>query len=154
MSGGAGSSSGNGSGNSNTPSGQPAANGNSSENLEESKKATDLVLDYLRNQEKNPNPELLEQMNWTDNDLRDFLQRWQAMKERAKVGSTEDRKRYEEALESLGLRSRGPRAANSSGQTRRNSGLGENNAVQNIPDEYAEMFHQFKKNLGRSKTDR
>lgn len=46
-------------------------------NPNDAKKATDLVLDYLKRQRQQPDPELLKEMNWTEQDLRNFVDRYQ-----------------------------------------------------------------------------
>jgi collagen type III alpha len=40
--------------------------------------STDLTLDYLRRQREQPDAELLRELNWTQKDLRDFLDRYQS----------------------------------------------------------------------------
>ena len=77
--------------------------GDAQANLEYAKKATDMVLDKLEEQAENPDSKLLEQMNWTKDDLQNFMQRWKEMKLKAESGNAADKKRYETALQSLGL---------------------------------------------------
>ena len=90
--------------------GQGGANPGSNEpivpdkaNLDHAKKVTDLVLKKLEEQKVDPDQNLLEQMNWTQQDLENFLKQWQRMRDQADSGDVEAKVVYEEALRSLGL---------------------------------------------------
>ncbi len=39
-------------------------------------RTTQMVLDYLNRQKEQPDPELLRELNWTEDDLRNFTDRW------------------------------------------------------------------------------
>lgn len=117
--------------------------------LEYSKSSTDLVLEHLRNQANNPDPKLLEQMNWTEQDLKDFLARWEEMKRKAQSGSDQDRKHYEDALRSLGLRPESVRRNILKSQRDKLNRLSEDGAVNRAPAELAEEFNSFLKNRNR-----
>ena len=41
-------------------------------NLEYSRKATDMVIDYLKDLESRPNPELLKELGWTPEEMKQF----------------------------------------------------------------------------------
>jgi hypothetical protein len=97
-------SSGSGSGaaqNKKNPTGQDV--GADEANLEFTKKATDLALEYLEGQQEDPDPELLERLNWTEQELREFVQRWKDLKARAESGNEADKRQLEQELRSLGL---------------------------------------------------
>ena len=74
------SSRGGGSGASGGGQGQEAGDDNSElpdpVDLDYTKKATDLVLDYLDETRQNPDPELLDRLKWTEQDLQRFQDRW------------------------------------------------------------------------------
>jgi hypothetical protein len=78
-------------------------------NLEYARKKTDLVLDKLADQlnKKDVDDQLLEDLGWTEEDLRRFIERWQQRKEAARrndpAGESASRE-LDEALRSLGLR--------------------------------------------------
>ena len=75
--------------------------------VEYARKATDLVLDYLDQNRDTPDPELLERLNWTPEELRDFTQRWKQLlqsQEGGAPGNAGDAKQVEETLRSLGIR--------------------------------------------------
>jgi hypothetical protein len=94
----------------------PPASGSAPEadeaNLEYARKQTDLVLQNLADQLKRRqvDQQLLDQLGWTEQDLRKFVERWQ---ERVKAAEADTpaadpaRRELDEALRSLGLR-RGP----------------------------------------------
>jgi hypothetical protein len=69
------------------------------------KKATDLVLDYLESQKEAPDPDLLESLDWTPEELRAFAERWSRIRDGAAKSAT-DQKQIEEALRSLGIRAK------------------------------------------------
>jgi hypothetical protein len=81
-------------------------------NLEYARKQTDLVLEKLAEQlnRKQVDEELLEELGWSEEDLRRFVARWQSRKEAAQRSDQSGkaaRRELDEALRSLGLR-RGP----------------------------------------------
>ena len=52
-------------------------------NLEYANLHTDMVLEYLKDQQENPDRELMDELGWTQDDLKAFLDRWQSLKEKA-----------------------------------------------------------------------
>lgn len=81
-------------------------------NLEYARKQTDLVLEKLADQlrRKQVDEQLLEELGWSEEDLRKFVARWRARKEAAQredAAGEAARRELDEALRSLGLR-RGP----------------------------------------------
>jgi len=72
--------------------------------VEQARKATDLVLNYLNSQREKPDPELLERLDWTPEELRAFADRWNKIR-RSDQTADGDGKQIEEALRSLGIRS-------------------------------------------------
>ena len=123
-------------------------------NLEYSEKATDLVLDHLRNQSNKPDPELLREMNWTEQDLQDFLTRWEAMKQKANTGTPQEKKRYADALRSLGLRPEEVRRNVLQSRRDQLNKLSEDGAVNRPPANLAEPFNAFLKNRNRVQKDK
>ncbi len=71
-------------------------------NLEYTKELTDMALEYLDRQRDQPDPELLKRLGWSADDLRNFVDRWKAAKER---GITPDglKQDYMQDLRALGL---------------------------------------------------
>lgn len=112
-------------------------------NLEYARQTTDLVLDYLKDQKDSPDPQLLQDLGWSEEQFRTFLDRWEAMRQAAAKGSAADRQRLDDRLRSLGLM---PRASGTSRTQRTQdqlSGLSQDGARTAPPVEYAEKFRQF-----------
>ncbi len=61
------------------------------------------MLEYLKDQKDKPDSELLEDLKWTPEQLRQFQEKWEQMREKAAKGDRSTRKKYENALQSLGL---------------------------------------------------
>ncbi len=120
------------------------------EHLEQSRKVTDLVLDYLKDQQHRPNTELLNEMNWTEAELRDFVQRWEKMKLDAAQGDANAQIRYAEALRSLGLPTQSEQARRARMQRDQIRDLNEDSAISRPPEKFAEAFRDFSK--GRAKS--
>ena len=75
-------------------------------NLKYTEKVTNLVLEYLEDQMETPSPELLRELDWTKDQLRQFAEKWKQLSEqgqKAEPGSA-DAEAWKEALKSLGLK--------------------------------------------------
>jgi len=114
-------------------------------NLDYARKQTELALEHLRDQLAKEKPEVLERLGWTKEDARQFLDRWELMKQAAgKQGpaGAAARKQFDDALRSLGLRS--------SGTELRHGGM-QTDQLQNLrdagrfapPPEWAEQFREY-----------
>ncbi len=119
-------------------------------NLEYTKEVTDLALEYLENQKQDPDPEMLKQMNWTKEEMNQFLERWKKMKQNANSDPVNSQKDYTDKLRSLGLKD--PRIKLKD-QVKSDAvkGLNEDGSVLKAPPEYAEEYHNFQK--FRNQTD-
>lgn len=76
-------------------------------NLRYTEKATSLALEYLEDQLKNgPDPELLRQLGWTEDQLRQFWSKWSELEKNAAKLPDEspEKKDYLEDLRNMGLR--------------------------------------------------
>ncbi|MBR4833450.1 MAG: hypothetical protein IKU86_03840 [Thermoguttaceae bacterium] len=72
--------------------------------LQYAEAATNLVLDYLDDVLKEKaDRRILDELGWTDEQLRAFLERWKAMKAAAENGDENAKVEYLQALENLGL---------------------------------------------------
>ena len=118
--------------------------------LEHARQATDLVLNRLREQQFNPDAELLRQMNWTQEDLAKFVQRWEQMKQKAGMGDRAAQQDYENALLSLGL-TPGGKGRDLEVDRDQLFGLREDGAVNRAPGEFMEDFNAFLKSRNRKK---
>jgi hypothetical protein len=74
--------------------------------LQYTRRATDMVLDYLDETRTDPDPELLDRLKWSEQDLQRFRERWQNIKpiENASDTKAPDASEINEALRSLGMR--------------------------------------------------
>ena len=142
---------------SNAPSGSGGASsggtgkleGKDKTNTAHAQKATDMVLKRLSEERHNPDPKLLEKMNWTKEELNQFLDRWEKLKQNASKDD-QSRRRYNKALQSLGFRPEG--GTKTIGQTTEKiEGLNQDAAVSKTPVEIESDFNAFMRNLN---TDR
>ena len=68
--------------------------------LQYAEQATNLVLEYLEDSLKDKiDRDLLDELGWTEEQLRDFLRRWQKMRNEAEKGNEQDLAVYLKALE-------------------------------------------------------
>ncbi len=114
-------------------------------NLEYTKRATDLALDYLTQQQVNPDPELLEQLNWTEDELRDFVKRWNELKLRAETGDASQKQEFDQMLRSLGLAPNNAEVQQTQVQQDKQDGYQEEGRVSNAPS----GFRAFEKRRNR-----
>lgn len=119
-------------------------------NLEYARKATDLVLDYLKDQTDNPDRKLLDDLGWTRDDLQKFVQRWETLKQNAAEQGTDANRQLNDSLRSLGLRPKQTtsRAVNARDETRRV--LRETGFRSDAPGKYSDLFNAYKKGTARS----
>lgn len=122
-------------------------------NLDYARKATDLALEHLRDQMKNgqPDPELMKKLGWSRDDLKNFLDRWEAMRRRADQQGTEGdagRRDLDAALRSLGLRPRSTKLRSNAARDDQARGLKESRRTQ-PPPEYAEQYKAYTQGTSR-----
>jgi len=122
-------------------------------NLEYARKATDMVLEYLKDQQTNPDEDLLKKLGWTQQDLQDFVRRWSELKRTAREDERTQQE-LDDALRSLGLRptARDPRRSEVREDPRR--------AARNLggqsppPPAYSEQFDAYRKGTARTSQPR
>lgn len=117
-------------------------------NLEYAQQATDLVLEYLRDQQQNPDPELLERLRWNEDDLRRFLNRWDDLQRQA-ADDQHGRREWNDALRSLGLRPDQQGRRRVSAPADAVQGLRDTGTQSRPPSRYLEQFNAFKKGTAR-----
>ncbi len=123
-------------------------------NLDYTRKATDLALEYLEDQQINPDPELLERLNWSEDDLRNFVQRWRELQRAGMTGDQENQEQFERSLRSLGLGPGDSQRRNVEGTSDNQSGYQEDGRVINPPAGFAERFRAWTKRRSRAKSPR
>lgn len=126
----------------------PATEGDAA-NLDYARRATDMALEHLRDQEHNPDPELLKRLRMTRDELSDFLRRWESLENEARENPAKSRE-LDESLRSLGLapsRSKTRTGGQSSDNTRDLRDSGDRTAP---PPRYRDLFDAFRKGAARS----
>lgn len=122
-------------------------------NLEYAREATDLVLEYLKDQKERPNQELLEKLGWDKDDVAKFLQRWAELKKQASGRGDkgkEGKRQLNDILRGMGLQSPANAVRRSSEQddaqrNDRNSGR-----RTKVPAELLDPFRAFQRALQQS----
>jgi hypothetical protein len=118
-------------------------------NLEYARQATEMALRRLKEEEHDPDPELLAKLGWTRDDLAEFLRRWEAMQKSAS-DSPAGKREMDEALKSLGLRDPANRRR-AGGKTSDNQrGMRDAGSRSSPPPRYRELFDSFRKGAARS----
>jgi hypothetical protein len=122
-------------------------------NLEHANKVTDLVLDYLENQLKDkPSDELLKRLNWTEEQLRQFYDKWQKMSQERQQPPREDgTSAWEELLKSIGLlRPHQHRPALQDSQARRQDNQNITETLRfETPAALQERYKNYNNNIGK-----
>jgi hypothetical protein len=120
-------------------------------NLEHARKATELVLESLKDQlNRNAvDPELLDKLKWTPEDLRKFVERWDELRKAANENE-HAREQFEQTLSRLNLKRRGV-AIQQQGGRGDDRNLRETRWA-NPPPEYLEQFRAYTE--GASKANR
>lgn len=108
-----------------------------------------MVLDYLDQQRDQPDAELLKKLNWTEQDLRNFQERWKNTRQLSGEGDGEAGKEFEEALQSLGLRDRGPGAVRQREQADALRGIEDSGTRVPAPQLYRDAFDAFRRSAGK-----
>jgi hypothetical protein len=111
------------------------------------RKATDLVLQHLREQEHNPDPELAKRLQLTPQELQEFARRWNQLKKDAEADPSKARE-LDEAFRSLGLRD--PKTKRRLGGTvsDKQRDLRDTGGRTQAPSKYRQQFDQFRKATG------
>ncbi|EMI20902.1 circumsporozoite protein-putative membrane associated protein [Rhodopirellula maiorica SM1] len=118
--------------------------------LEYAKKSTDMVLDYLEETRDQPDQELLEDLNWTEDDMQRFVDRWKSVRELDNANPNDPNAKSEltEALESLGMRP--PTRATSQRREQADAlrGLRDSGNRTPPPAAYQDAFDSFRRAIG------
>lgn len=122
--------------------------GDDEPNLQYAQRSTDLVLEYLRDQQQNPDPELLERLRWSEEDLRRFLNRWEDLQRNA-TDDQQGQQEWNDALRSLGLRPQQQGSRRVSAPADAVQGLRDTGTQSRPPGRYLEQFNAFKKGTAR-----
>lgn len=117
-------------------------------NLDYAEKSTDLVLDYLRDQKDQPNQQLLDELNWSEEDLREFVDRWDKLK-RESTSSPQGKQRWNDALKSLGLNPTSSKMRQTRRSVDASGGNSESGGRSQPPAKYLRQFKAFRKSAAK-----
>ena len=127
---------------------QSAQFGADQANEEYSKKAADMLLEYIDRQRDQPDPELLNRLNWSQEDFRKFADRWREAKEQAKLNPAK-RAELEETLSNLGLAGTGQKINRLKDRNDGLRGMQEEGGRLRPPEALREQFEAFRKAAGK-----
>jgi hypothetical protein len=118
--------------------------------LDYAEKVTNLVIEYLEDQQFNPDPDLLKETGLTAEQLREMVSRYKELARKAQQ-SEAGRRELEETLRSLGLHPRANRQATRvRGETRQIEGISNAGTRSQPPPRFLDQFNAFKKGTARS----
>ena len=119
-------------------------------NLEFADKATDMALRYLKDQQDNPDRALLDELGWSEDELRRFVERWDQLKQRSGQDAAA-RQELEERLDSLGLQPPQKRTRRGSAQRDPRGGLTDSANRSSPPPEYLDQVRAYQESIGRER---
>ena len=108
--------------------------------------AANLAIDHLRNSLAAGNTDVLDELGWTPEQARAFLERWESMRRTTRNGDLRQRADFERALRSLGLRPAGVRS-NRDVPTDVKGGQAEGRRSR-PPSDYRDQFRAFLEGTG------
>lgn len=118
-------------------------------NLEYSRKATEMMLEQLKHQQDQPDEELLDRLGWTSDEFKQFVNRWQSMRDAAETGESPAAKQeLDQALRSLGL-SRGEDRVRQIESNRQSSGGSGDTQRSQPPSSFIEQYRAYLKGGSR-----
>ncbi|MGN6134695.1 MAG: hypothetical protein ACTHOU_09345 [Aureliella sp.] len=104
-----------------------------------------MVLDYLDQQKDQPDPKLLRELDWTKQDLQNFLQRWQNARSLADSPDPDQRRQWTEQLRSLGLVPSNGKSSAAGGRDDALRGLQDSGSRMRAPESLRKQFDAFRK---------
>ena len=112
-----------------------------------------MVLDYLKQTRDAPDQELMDKLNWTEEDLRRFSDRWQRARDLSQSSDSgaEPMAEWKETLKSLGLRDPKATSQNSRDQSDSMRGLRDAGNRQPPPAAHRDAFDAFRRAIGRQR---
>ncbi|HEV3005069.1 MAG TPA: hypothetical protein VGX78_11440 [Pirellulales bacterium] len=124
-------------------------------NLDFARKATDLAIERLKDQlaKDKPDPDLLERLKWSREDMEQFVRRWEELKRSAKEPGERGKNGREEldaALRNLGLHAKGSMVKGGKTRDDQNRGLSESRRIP-PPAEYADQYREFSKGTAKGR---
>ena len=118
---------------------------------EHAKNATDMVLDYLDETRDKPDKDLLEQLDWSEEDMRRFQERWKSIRDIGEqdLSNQQNSQDLNETLESLGIRPPSQSTNRRGGTSDRMRGLRDSGNRKPPPAAHRDAFESFRRAIGR-----
>ncbi|MFV1963899.1 MAG: hypothetical protein ACC628_00640, partial [Pirellulaceae bacterium] len=107
--------------------------------LDYARRVTDMVLEYLKDQQDDPDQRLLEELGWTPEEMRIFLDRWMRLK-RAAERDNAAQFELDETLRGLGLRPPRDHVRQNRGRNDDVRGMTESGSSTSIPEQYRDQI--------------
>jgi hypothetical protein len=122
-------------------------------NLDYAREQTNLMLETLDEQlaRQQVDPEMLDDLGWTPEQLKDFVSRWQQRKQAAAQGDDKAQVELDQALRSIGLK-----PGNVSGATNRTTDNDRNltdGYRRNVPAKYRDRMKWYTEGLSRGRAE-
>jgi len=95
---------------------------------------------------------LLDELNWSKKDLKEFLSRWKEMRNKASSGDVQSEQKFEQELKSLGIKPTSLQGQQSEVKKDDLKGLRQDAARATIPFEMIDSFKAFQKGKARRET--
>jgi len=118
-------------------------------NLEYARKATDLALEHLKKNTAKPDKKLLEKLDMSEDELRNFVDRWQKMKSAAAEDPAAGKAEFDDSLRSLGLRPSTGKASKAAAKNDAVRGMRDNGSRTAPPAGFLKKFKAFQKGVAR-----
>jgi hypothetical protein len=115
--------------------------------------AADLVLDHLKEHPRDIDPEILNDMGWTQKELEAFVKRWESLREQARQGGPrgdQAREELDAALQGLGLTPPKSTLRTTSGERENRSSATERGTTSEPPAAFADQYRAFLQSRQRS----
>lgn len=142
-----------GEGNAAPPQNEPRPDAADEPIVEFTRRQTDLALRYLEDElaKNTPDPELLQRLGWTREEMERFAQRWRELRDRAENSATDpaSARQFREVLKSLGLRPQSTDLRSGRGVKDSQRGLGTMRQTA-PPPQWSEQYREYLKGLGKS----
>jgi hypothetical protein len=114
-----------------------------------------LALEYLKDQQNQPDQELLDRLGWTQEDVRKFVQRWERMKREAAGrddNAQQARRELDNALRSLGISPGSDRLRQGGTLQDGLRGVRESGSRSRPPAEYRDLYDAYLRSTSRNRS--
>ena len=108
-----------------------------------------MVLDYLDQTRDAPDRELLEELNWSEADLKRFAERWNKVRSREQSAQPGANRDVEEALKSLGMRKPSDTTQNRREAADDLRGVRDSGNRRPVPAAHRDAFEAFRRAIGK-----